>query len=135
MRYSAFDRVNSSSNHHRVSSPVLSHSPSPVGYRGTSPLASPLRSPIHRSPVEKVSPVYRSTNSPINGSVPLRVGGTSPLHSPGFRNSPSPLNSPITRNSPSQNFSYNSTSTIDTSSNVRGNVTFEHYTCFLFRER
>uniref|UniRef100_A0A1B6E957 Calponin-homology (CH) domain-containing protein n=2 Tax=Clastoptera arizonana TaxID=38151 RepID=A0A1B6E957_9HEMI len=113
-RYSAFDRINSS--HHRINSPVTSHSSSPVGYRGTSPLASPLRSPSLRSPVEKVSPVFRSTNSPING---LRVGGSSPLHSPGFRNSPSPLNSPISRNSPSQNFAYNSSSSIDTSSNVR----------------
>lgn len=134
-RHSDLNRLNSP---RQVSSPVNSHSPSPYGFRVTSPLSSPLRSPVEKSSspafrtntssfeksassafhingssVENTSPGFRINHSPsING---LR----SPLHSPGFRSSPSPLGSPGARSSPS--FQYNTT--VDTSSNVKGKQT------------
>lgn len=100
---SSFERVSPVGrlNQNRVSSPILSHSHS------SSPLGSPLRTSATQSPI------YR--NSPVNG-VHRPVGMASPLHSP----SASPAG--IIHNSyNSSSSSFNNQSSVDTSSNVRGN--------------
>lgn len=97
---SSFERVSPINriNQNRVSSPILtrSHSPSPLG--------SPLRTNTTQSPNYHSSPVngiYRSNNSV-----------SSPLHSP----SASPVGISMINS-----FNNQSTSSVDTSSNVRGN--------------
>lgn len=69
----------------KVSSPVNSHSPSQFGYHNSSPLASPLRSPIEKlssSPFRNNTPTFEKTSafrihtSPIEKTSAFRINSS-----------------------------------------------------------